>query len=170
MRLDEGVDPFVEEFVDRQIDAFIGEIRSKLEELKTNLSVAEKLRERLISENMQPSVLHSAVRAFDAALEETEDSADDLRDMLSTVLVGLERKGSFKESIFESSYGNWYEKEVRYIRERITDSEKRIHSYLFESRNVVHANELKEESMMTCLFFAEQMAKIIRKDMEKHNR
>jgi len=166
-RFEGETDDFVEEFVDRQIDSFLRTVDEKLEKLKSTTELLARLQERgarLESESNRAEIR----RAFIGTLKKSEDLSDDLRDLLAVVFLGLDRKGDFKEAISLDAEARWFAKEVDYIRRHVEEADTRIREYLFDTKNVVDAVDLRKESMMVCLFFAEQMAKSVRKRLKRH--
>jgi hypothetical protein len=152
---------FVESFVDSQIDDFIAKTDRRLRELNESYEVASKLRSRLASdpETMDPV----ALRAYVTVLRRVGKLADNLRDDLAFIFLGLDRKGSLPQSIRSDAQKDFCEDELLYIGEQIDVAEKRIRNYLFEPDLIVDLESLRGENMLIRLYWVEQMTKEIRK-------
>lgn len=162
-------DEFAERFIDRQIDNYLKDIEDQLAQLETNLTAAELLRERILTYRADPATdqeYREALGRFEMALNKVQNHAGNLKDQLEYAFSGLEGKKKLTHKIDSTSLENFYEEELRFLRRRAQEAERRIRDYLFFSVNTVDVKELQQETMLVCLYQVQQMAKEIRKSLK----
>ncbi len=161
-------DEFVERFIDRQIDNYLKEIDKQLNRLNSNLTVAEEVRDRVLllrnicsTEGLQKE----AFVRFDRALKEVQDSADSLKDQLQFAFNGLGRKTELEHVVDKRGKEDFYQEELRFLRQQSKLAEEGIRDYLFRSVSTVEVRELREENMVVCLSLVEKMAREVRRSL-----
>jgi len=153
-------DPFLEDYIDRQIDHYLSELREKLAQLNNHFAQVEQAQETILQGSSAQAIGQARVQ-WRKALKEVQDEAGDLWNMLRFVLTVLEDKGDLKP--FEPQRpDSLYEKETQFIGEQIGKAEKRITEYLFQVESVIQLEDLKGENMLIHLYLAREMAKKIR--------
>ncbi len=154
-------DPFLEDYIDRQIDHYLSELRKKLVDLKNHFSQVEQAQETILQGSSEQAIAQARVQ-WRNALKSVQDEAGDAWNMLRYVLTVLEDKGDLKP-VEPQEPGSLYESETHFIGEQIGKAEKRIIEYLFEVESVIQLEDLKGENMLIHLYLAREMAKKIRK-------
>ena len=153
-------DPFLENYIDRQIDHYLSELRGKLALLNNHLAVIERAQQTILQASSTQAVGQARVK-WRNALREAQDEAGDLWNMLRYVFTALEDKGDLK-SVQAQGPDSVYENETRFIGEQIAKAEQRIVAYFFQVESVIQLDDLKGENMLTHLYLAREMAKKIR--------
>jgi len=154
-------DPFLEDYVDRQIDHYLKELREKLTRLNNHFAQVEQTQEMIL----QASSAQAGEQArahWRNSLKEVQDNSSDLWNMLRYVLTVLEDKGDLK-TLEPRGPDSLYENEVHFIGEQIKEAEKRISEYFFQTESVIELDDLKGVNMLIHLYLAREMAKHIRK-------
>ncbi len=162
-------DEFAESFIDRQIDDYLAKVEEQLVRLETNLAVAEKLRERILTlrtDSAAKQQYEEALVGFERTLKEIQNSADSLKNKLEYAFAGLAGKRKLEHTIDSTSRENFYAEELRFLRRQTEQADERIRNYLFRSVNTVDVKDLQEETMLVCLYQVEKMAKEIRKNLK----
>ncbi len=162
-------DQFAESFIDRQIDHYLEHVEEQLVRLETNLAVAERLRNRILTLRIDSALKRQykeALVGFERALKEVQNSADNLKDQLEYAFTGLAGKKKLEHTVDSASRESFYEEELRFLRRQTAEAERRIRNYLFRSVNTVDVKDLQEETMLVCLYQVEKMAKEIRRDLK----
>ena len=154
-------DPFLEDYIDRQIDHYLSELREKLIDLNHHFSQVEQAQETILQGSSEQAIGQARVQ-WRNALKGVQDEAGDAWNMLRYVLTVLEDKGDLKP-VEQKEPGSLYESETHFIGEQIGKAEKRIIQYLFEVESVIQLEDLKGENMLIHLYLAREMAKKIRK-------
>ena len=154
-------DPFLEDYIDRQIDHYLSELRKKLVDLNNHFSQVEQAQETILQGSSEQVIAQARVQ-WRNALKGVQDEAGDAWNMLRYVLTVLEDKGDLKP-VEPQEPGSLYERETHFIGEQIGKAEKRIIEYLFEVESVIQLEDLKGENMLIHLYLAREMAKKIRK-------
>jgi len=162
-------DEFVERFVDRQIDNYLKEIDKQLNRLNSNLTAGENLRDRVLvlrGISLTQGLQEEAFVRFNRALKEVQDSADSLKDQLKFAFRGLGSKAELEHVVGHSSKVNFYQEELRFLRQQSKLAEEGIRDYLFRSVSTVEVRDLREENMVVCLSLVEQMAREVRRSLQ----
>ncbi len=154
-------DPFLDDYVDRQIDHYLSELREKLADLNNYFAQVEQAQEA-IRQGSSTQVIGQARVQWRKALKDVQDEASDLWNMLRYVLTVLEDKGDLPPAEPQEP-DSLYEKETQFIGEQIGKAEKRITEYLFRVESVIQLEDLKGRNMLIHLYLAREMAKKIRK-------
>jgi hypothetical protein len=154
-------DPFLEDYIDRQIDHYLSELREKLVDLNNHFAQVEQAQETILQGSSEQAIAHARVQ-WRNALKGVQDEAGDTWNMLRYVLTVLEDKSDLKP-VEPQEPGSLYERETHFIGEQIGKAEKRIIEYLFEVESVIQLEDLKGENMLIHLYLAREMAKKIRK-------
>ncbi len=154
-------DPFLEDYIDRQIDHYLSELREKLVDLNNHFAQVEQAQETILQGSSEQAIAQARVQ-WRNALKGVQDEAGDAWNMLRYVLTVLEDKGDLKP-VEPQEPGSLYEGETHFIGEQIGKAEKRIIEYLFEVESVIQLEDLKGENMLIHLYLAREMAKKIRK-------
>ncbi len=154
-------DPFLDDYVDRQIDHYLSELREKLADLNNHFAQVEQAQEAILQGSSAQAIGRARVQ-WRNALKDVQDEASDLWNMLRYVLTVLEDKGDL-QPVEPQEPDSLYEKETQFIGEQIGKAEKRITEYLFRVASVIQLEDLKGENMLIHLYLAREMAKKIRK-------
>ncbi len=154
-------DPFLEDYIDRQIDHYLSELREKLVDLNTHFAQVEQAQETILQGSSEQAIRQARVQ-WRNALKGVQDEAGDAWNMLRFVLTVLKDKGDLK-LVEPQEPGSLYEQETQFIGEQIGKAEKRITAYLFRVESVIQLEDLKEANMLIHLYLAREMAKKIRK-------
>ena len=154
-------DPFLEDYVDRQIDHYLKELREKLTRLNNHFAKVEQTQET-IRQASSAQTGEQARAHWRDSLKEVQDSSSDLWNMLRYVLTVLEDKGDLK-TLEPRGPDSLYESEVQFIGEQIKEAEKRISEYFFQTESVIELDDLKGVNMLIHLYLAREMAKHIRR-------
>jgi len=154
-------DPFLDDYVDRQIDHYLSELREKLADLNNHFAQVEQAQEAILQGSSAQAIGRARVQ-WRNALKDVQDEASDLWNMLRYVLTVLEDKGDLPP-VEPQEPDSLYEKETQFIGEQIGKAEKRITEYLFRVASVIQLEDLKGENMLIHLYLAREMAKKIRK-------
>lgn len=153
-------DPFLEDYIDRQIDHYLSELAEKLYDLNRHFDHVVQAHEAVLH-GPSPQAVDSARTQWRNALKRVQDDAGDLWNMLRYVLTALEDKGKLPP-VASQGPDSLYEKETRFIGEQIKEAEKRITEYFFDVESVIELEDLKGENMLIHLHLAREMAKEIR--------
>ncbi len=154
-------DPFLDDYVDRQIDHYLSELREKLADLNNHFAQVEQAQEAILQGSSAQAIGRARVQ-WRNALKDVQDEASDLWNMLRYVLTVLEDKGDLPP-VEPQEPDSLYEEETQFIGEQIGKAEKRITEYLFRVASVIQLEDLKGENMLIHLYLAREMAKKIRK-------
>jgi len=154
-------DAFLDDYVDRQIDHYLSELREKLADLNNHFAQVEQAQEAILQGSSAQAIGRARVQ-WRNALKDVQDEASDLWNMLRYVLTVLEDKGDL-QPVEPQEPDSLYEKETQFIGEQIGKAEKRITEYLFRVASVIQLEDLKGENMLIHLYLAREMAKKIRK-------
>ncbi len=154
-------DPFLDDYVDRQIDHYLSELREKLAHLNNHFAQVEQAQETIL-QGSSAQVIGQARVQWRNALKGVQDEASDVWNMLRFVLTVLKDKGDLKP-VEPQEPDSLYEKETQFIGEQIGKAEKRITEYLFRVESVIQLEDLIGENMLIHLYLAREMAKKIRK-------
>ncbi len=153
-------DPFLDDYVDRQIDHYLSELREKLADLNNHFAQVEQAQQTILQGSSAQAIGQARVQ-WRNALKGVQEEAGDLWNMLRFVLTALEDKGALKP-LEAQRPDSLYEKETQFIGEKIGKAEKRITEYLFQVESVVQLEDLKGENMLIHLYQVREMAKKIR--------
>ena len=154
-------DPLLDDYIDRQIDRYLSELREKLAHLNNHFAQLEQAQETILQGSSAQAIGQARVQ-WRNALKGVQDEAGDLWNMLRYVLTALEDKGALKP-LEPQGPDSLYEKETQSIGEQIGKAEKRITEYFFQVESVIQLEDLKGENMLIHLYLAREMAKKIRK-------
>ena len=154
-------DPFLEEYIDRQIDHFLEELTEKLAHLNNHFSQVEEAQESILQDSSAQAISQVRIR-WRKSLKGVQDEAGDLWNMLRYVFMDLEDKGDLKPVEPQGS-DSLYKKETQFIGEQLGKAEKRITEYFFRVESVIQLEDLKGENMLIHLYLAREMAKKLRK-------
>jgi undecaprenyl-diphosphatase len=154
-------DPFLEDYVDRQIDNYLEELTEKLAHLNSHFGQLEQAQEIILQDSSAQAVSRARLH-WRNSLKGVQDKSGDLWNMLRYVLTVLEDKGDLKPLVPQEP-DSVYPNETRFIGEQISKAEKRIREYFFQTHSVIELEDLKGENMLIHLYLAREMAKRIRK-------
>ncbi len=156
---------FVEQYVDRQIDIFLQQIREKLSDLKSRFAQVREMRERTLA---APPMGRDAVlnkKEWKRQLKELRDVAGALRQRLAFIFTDLDSKGDFKPQIEDRAVKTGFDGEMNFMEEQIKKAEQRIVDYLFVPRNTVNLQDLQYENMLIHLYRVKEVAGRIREKL-----
>jgi len=150
---------FMERYIDRQIDAFLEDVDSRLKGLNSSLDQAEKVYRKL-AECADPDV----ERELAEDLEEVDDAAGGLRGRLANIFLQLDGKEKLP---IEINASDGFGEEMTFLKNQIHEAEKRIRDYLFQTTNTIPYQNLKGENMIIRLHWAEKTAEGIRDELRR---
>ena len=151
-------DPFIEDFVDRQIDHFLSQLQEKLSLLRSHFSQVESSREALLEvTSLQEE--HSARLQWERSLREVEKNSGDVWNMVRYIFTGLEDRDRFKPRISSHDKELVFRRQVEFMGEEIVEAEREIQYYFFESGRTVQVEDLKGENLLIHLYHVRQLAK-----------
>ena len=153
---------FMEKYVDRQIDTFLDDVDARLKQLVEDLTLAEREHEAWLLDT-DPETTRAEEWRLENALDEVADTAGGLKSKLSRVFVQLDGKERLP---IEVQAQDGYQEEMSYLRDQVSEAERRICDYLFRTTNTVPYQNLKGENMLIRLFWAEKTAEEIRKQLQ----
>ena len=151
-------DPFVEDFVDRQIDHFLSELREKLVLLRARFAHVEQGREAILEAASAEQVKPAQLR-WKRSLRGVEKQAGDLWNMLRYVFTELKDRDGFKPRISRQDKESVFRKQMESMGQQINKAEKRIKQYFFEAESTVSLEDLKDENMLIHLYHVREMSK-----------
>ncbi len=155
-------DPFVEDFVDRQIDHFLSELQEKLLRLRSHFSHVEAAREALVQATSPQEQRRAQVR-WEDSLKEVERYSGDVWNMLRYVFTGLEDRDEFKPRLSAHDLEACFRRQLGFMASEIGEAERKIYLYFFESGSTIQAGDLRGENMLIRLYHVRQMAKKLKK-------
>jgi hypothetical protein len=151
-------DPFVENFVDRQIDHFLSELQEKLLLLRSHFFSVQVSRTALLevtsAEERQPALLR-----WENSLSQVERHSKDAWNMLRYVFTDLEDRDSFKPRLNSHDVESIFRRQTEFMGEEIAEAERKIQDYFFDSSHTVQLEDLKGENMLIHLYHVRQLAK-----------
>ena len=159
--IDNTLQPLLDDYIDRQIDRYLSELREKLAHLNNHFAQLEQAQKTILQGSSAQAIGQARVQ-WRNALKGVQDEAGDLWNILRYVLKALEDKGALKP-LEPQGPDSLYEKETQSIGEQIGKAEKRITEYFFQVESVIQLEDLKGENMLIHLYLAREMAKKIRK-------
>ncbi len=154
-------DPFLDDYIDRQIDHYLSELREKLANLNNHFAQVEQAQETILQGSSAQAIGQARIQ-WRNAVKGVQDEAGDLWNMLRYVLTALEDKDDLKPLEAQEA-DSLYEKETQFIGEQLGKAEKRITEYFFRVESVIQLEDLKGENMLIHLYLAREMAKKLRK-------
>lgn len=158
-------DPFTQDFVDRQIDAFVFDLHKRLEELHSLGDVGIRLLERW--ERSPGASSKGVVAALIGTLEQMRKASDGVADRLSLVLVEMERKFQEANAVrreLEQSDGAAIEvarRQLELIRADLAEGNRLVRDYFFSKSNVVRLEDLAGANMLQRFDAVEARAKAL---------
>lgn len=147
---------FLENFVDRQIDAFAADIDRRLKRITDQAAMVENLQQRLGSS--QGEGRQTVEQSLKGVLRQLADDCDGLADRLQLVFSGLNRRSRTRGRDSSSAAGENPDPYVE-LASQIRVADRSIREYLFTSRQVVRLEELEGEDMLMRLDAAEKLAR-----------
>lgn len=154
---------FMEKYVDRQIDAFLEDVESRLEKLNNYLAQAVEAHAMLL--DSEDSVVRKEASArYATALKRIDDSAGGLKGKLLHIFPRIDSKERLPIEI-DSTGG--YQDEMRFLTEQVEEAENRIRDYLFRTTNTVPYQNLRRQNMMIRLYWAEKTADGIKDSLKR---
>lgn len=147
---------FLENFVDRQIDAFAVDIDRRLKRITSQAAVVEELQKRLGAARGEGR--ETVDESLKGVLRQLADDCDGLADRLQLVFSGLSRRSRNRGRDAASATGKDRDPYADLV-SRLRVADRSIRDYLFTSRQVVRLEELEGEDMLTRLDAAEKLAR-----------
>ncbi len=161
---------FLEERVDWMIDDFLTELSSKLGRLKTHFKEVQRARTQLLAlASDEPEKKRKARLNWKKSLKKVADRAEDLRDMLSYILLDLHRKSNFQARVEADPSNVGFRREIEFIEDQILKTEKRIREYFFLSTHRIHVHDLQGENMLIYLYRVRKMSKRLSQELESES-
>ncbi len=140
-------------------------MKGKLSVLKENFAEVESARQAATLNTLALGQRKKAKKRWENALKQLARQARGLRKKLSNVFIHLKGKQSTPIEIGQNSRQLGFEKETKFIQRQIEKAEKRIQDYFFTLTNVVNAADLKNQNMLSYLYFVETMCQQIGKQL-----
>ena len=155
-------DPFVTQYVDRQIDYYLRRIRSALVMLKVQCEEVQEIRENSMVDNrlrMTPEFR----RRWSKALGDLSGEARGLKNLIGSILLGLARKDSKRPVVRSLGPRDGYAPEMAYMRRELSLAERRIEDFFYTPTNTVSFEDLRDrKTMLVHLHHVQEMAKRLR--------
>jgi hypothetical protein len=147
---------FLENFVDRQIDAFAADIDRRLKRITDQAALVENLQERLGA--VRGEGRETVEQSLKGVLRQLAEDCDGLADRLQLVFSGLNRRSRNRGRDSSSADGGNRDPNLELL-SHIRVADRSIRAYLFTSRQVVRLEELEGEDMLMRLDAAEKLAR-----------
>ncbi len=156
-------DPFMDRYIDAQIDHYLKNVRVRLLRMKVGYSTArETLDETAGGSKYELPVVQR--KRLKSALKQLADAANGLRSMIETILLGgLEGKGDLKPRVGPNSRETAFASEMKFLEDEIGLAEERILGYFFTQNHTVEVDEIRNQNMLVHLYRVREMAKKLRK-------
>jgi len=158
-------DPFLEDYVDRQIDQFLIELQEKMTLIRKHQGEVNQGR-KLIQEADAEDLERSARFRFHTALDSLQKRTSDVWNMLRYIFTELEGKGRFKPSLTRQDSENLFLAQSAFMATELGKAEDQITRYFFRSSATVHLSELHGENMLTHLYRVRETAKKVKEAVE----
>ncbi len=156
-------DPFMDRYIDAQIDHYLKNVRIKLFRMKVGYST---VRETIDVTADDSKYELSAVRRerVQNALKQLANAANGLHSMIENILLGeLEGKGDLKPKVGPSGRETAFASEIKFLEDEIGLAEERILGYFFAQNHTVEVDEIRNQNMLVHLYRVREMAKKLRK-------
>lgn len=146
--------PFLERYVDQQIDHFLEVMESDLSQMRQAFEEAEGARLRwLAGEDPEDR------KSLRDSLREVERRAGDLRGRLRHILRGIDDRKNFSPPKQE---GPLFEGTFEFLREHVDKAEDGIRDYFFRANPTVRYEDLQDENLLVHLYWIDRAAAHIR--------
>ena len=156
-------DPFMERYIDAQIDYYLKQLRVRLLRMKVGYSTARETIDEAAGSPKKDLLLAQRQR-WKNALKQLADAANGLRSMIETILVGgLEGKGDLKPKVGPSGKATAFASEMKFLEDEIGLAEQQILAYFFAQTHTVEVDEIRNQNMLVHLYRVREMAKKLRK-------
>ena len=157
-------DPFVQAFVDRQIENFVVTLDEKLRQLEGLSEMSGRLVERWVATESD-SDRRNVGYALIATLKQVEDSSDNVADRLAAVLLSMDRKVRYDPKSERDQIGGSGEL-IEYVRDQLQlltvdlrAADRLIRDYFFGRDNLVRVEDLGGANMLQRLYSVRERAK-----------
>jgi len=155
-------DPFVTQYVDRQIGYYLTRIRSALVMLKVHCEEVREIRANAMIDNrlqMTPEFR----KKWRKALGDLSRDARGLKNLIGSILLGLARKDSKRPRVRSWGGRDGYRPEVLYLNRELMLAERRIEDFFYKPTNTVSFEDLRDrKTMLVHLYHVQEMAKRLR--------
>ena len=154
-------DPFAEQFVDLQVEHFLGDLDETLRHLKRGIVALQAIRREALAGNS--SSPESLRQQFKRRAAEVEDDAGDLHDMVAAV-VDLSGRGSARpgKAVYSQDF---FGAEVEFLTSRVNQAEDDLKDMFLQPSNVVTVEELRGDNVLTELKSIQRVSKEIRQGL-----
>ena len=160
-------DPFVTQYVNRQIGYYLGRIRSALVMLKVHCEEVQEIRANSMVDNrlqMTPEFR----KKWRKALGDLSRDARRLKNLIGSILLGLARKDSKRPRVRSVGGRDGYGPEVAYLRRELALAERRIEDFFYKPTNTVSFEDLRDrKTMLVHLYHVQEMAKRLRNAVDR---
>lgn len=156
-------DPFVERYIDGQIDHYLKNLRVRLLRMRVGYISTKEALDGKSGELPQrlPRTLH---RRLKDSLKQLADAANGLRSMIERILSGgLDRNGQVKPRVGRGSRETAFARELRFLKGEMESAEQRINDYFLNPTFTVDVEELRNQNMLVHLYRVREMANRLRK-------
>lgn len=143
--------------IDHQIDHFLKQLREKLDQLKASVSEAKERGQLMLSPGSDNQWRQQRV-LWKKSLKEVADRANDLRTMLSFVLVSF-KKADFDPNPQPDQSNPGFQKELQFIEDQLKHAERQIGNYFFTPNHIVDVDELRGNNLLIDLYRIRQMSR-----------
>ena len=155
-------DPFVTQYVDRQIGYYLKRIRASLVMLKVQCEEVQEIRATAMVDN-QFRMTPEFRKKWRKALGDLSRDARGLKNLIGSILLGLARKDSKRPRVRSLGGRDGYAPEVAYIRRELSLAERRIEDFFYKPTNTVSFEDLRDrKTMLVHLYHVQEMAKRLR--------
>jgi hypothetical protein len=155
-------DPFVTQYVDRQIAYYLRRIRTSLVMLKVHCVEIREIRENTMMDGRFQTTPEFR-KKWRKALGELSRDAKGLKNLIGSILLGLARKDSKRPRVRSVAERDGYRPEVEYIEKELSLAEQKIEDFFYRPTNTVNFMDLRDrKTMLVHLYHVQEMAKRLR--------
>lgn len=155
---------FINRFIDWQIENFLKDIDTRLQDLHDQSAAIRLLRDRIerMEESGEPFP-NDGREAMRSMLLELASLADSIADRLEPIFRGLSRN---RKPVGVPKEGTELEK-IRFLGEEALKGETLVRRYLFTPNTIVSLEDLEGDDMLARLDNVEEVAKQLAREMRK---
>lgn len=161
-----GKDPYLASRLESRVDWLIGDflvrLNRKMGALKTHFDDMVKMQEQLAAPSAAFESQGQRTR-WKRSLRSVEDEADDLRNMLSFILVELHAKTDFKPQVRSRKDHVGFREELEFMSKQIAKAEQGIQDLFLAPTYEVDIRDITGENVMINLYRVRKMSEALRR-------
>ena len=155
---------FLEQYIDRLANHYLGQIDEDLLELRENYAQAQEIRMKILNGALGRQQRRELLVRWKSLMGKLADQANDLRKTLSLPFFELPSKEEFSRQITEKADIHAFEREMQFIGEQVARAEGQINDYLFAPTHTITVASLSNgENMLIHLYRVHKMAQLLEK-------